>query len=70
MKIISPFTVDEKAEFKFSLVLESTSLNANSLMDSDGNNNELKARLDRLANNSGLKEYLKDAIKTWKEKHK
>lgn len=70
-KIEYPFHIDEEAEFRFALVLESRSVEAHSMMDSDGNKDSLKISLEWILEESeGMKESMKDMIRTWKEKHK
>ena len=66
--IQSPFSVDDRGEFRFTLVLEANSLEANSLMFD--NREELRSYIDRLTNSSGLKEDLNSKIQVWKDKNK
>lgn len=69
MKIESPFSIDND-EFRFSLVFESRSLEAHSLMSSANNKEELEDVLKFLQNTTNLIELLIKQRKIWKEKHK
>lgn len=72
-KIEIPFHVDKEAEFRFALVLESRSVNAHSLMDSDDNKKILKEGLSLLYNDRNNDFFIKEIenrIQQWKEKHK
>lgn len=73
-KISIPFHIDGHPEFRFSLALESNSVEAHSLMDSgDATDKEnltglLRGGLDD--DNLFLMGYLEEKVKKWKESHK
>jgi len=69
-KIEAPFHIDEEAEFRFTLSLQSSSVNAHSLMDSDDNKKELNRILNDLAKDTVLRTKIKMMIPVWKEKHR
>lgn len=71
-KIESPFHIDNKAEFRFALILESRSVEAHSLMDSKDNKEILLQELNHLAHTLINSDYVKFniMINQWKEEHK
>lgn len=70
-KVEYPFYIDENAEFRFALVLESRSVEAHSLMDSGDNKDKIKdvMRHPVLAIDS-LQSELRAMMREWKERHK
>ena len=70
-KIEYPFTIDEEAEFRFALVLESRSVEAHSLMDNGDNKIKIKDVIRHpILGIDSLQSELRSMIKDWKEKHK
>lgn len=70
-KIEYPFHIDEEAEFRFALVLESRSVEAHSMMDSGNNKEVLKDTLRHpILGMEAIQSDLRMMIKEWKEKHK
>lgn len=70
-KIEAPFNIDEDDIFRFSLIIESRSVEAHSLMDSGDNKINLKDMLNSIVkDNIRRDDIISDMIREWKEKHK
>lgn len=71
-KIEVPFSLDEKDEFRFTLVLESRSVESHSMMDSGDNKAKIIDRLRKaiIDDDMRLHHILDQAAKEWKEKHR
>ena len=69
-KIESPFHIDEEAEFRFTLSLQSNSVNAHSMLDSGDTKERIKYILDSITKDPRFRRTLEMQMLDWKEKHK
>jgi len=69
-KIEYSFNIDEEDKFRFTLVIESRSVEAHSLMDSNNNKDKLKLLIEGLANSLVSTGAIQRMINDWKDKHK
>lgn len=66
-KIAIPFHIEGHPEFRFSLTLESNSVEAHSLLDSGDNKERIKSILDSARRYDRLSDLLEELVKKWKE---
>ena len=69
-KIEIPFHIKGNPEFRFSLVLESNSVNAHSLMDSSTLRPDMERIMDSMVRDPRFMTTLERHLINWKEKHK